>query len=110
MHREVCQENTRTMKIGINRWTLPDELRLAECFQMAKRAGFDSIEINIAEDGELTPASAESDVRALVAAAAQAGIELSSLSTGLGWRYPITSPDEGIRRQGAETIRKMLDV
>jgi hexulose-6-phosphate isomerase len=98
------------MQIGINRWTLPDELPLAACFQMAKRAGFDSIEINIAEEGELTPASTEAEVRAIVASAAQAGIALSSLSTGLGWRYPITSPDEGVRRQGAETIRRMLEV
>ena len=98
------------MKIGINRWTLPGHLSLADCFQMSKHAGFDSIEINIAEDGELTNASTEADVKAIVAAADRAGIELSSLSTGLGWRYPITSPDASVRRQGAENIRKMLEV
>ncbi len=84
------------MKIGVNRWTFPGDLSLAECFQMAKRAGFDSIEINIAEDGELTPSSTEADVKAIVASAAQAGMELS--------------PDAGVRKQGAETIRKMLEV
>jgi L-ribulose-5-phosphate 3-epimerase len=98
------------MKIGINRWTFPNDLSLSECFAMAKRTGFDSIEINIAEDGELTPSSTESEVRAIVAAAERAGVELSSLSTGLGWKYPITSPDEGVRRQGAENIRRQLQV
>ena len=47
------------MLIGINRWTLPPSLSLADCFKMAKTAGFDSIEINIAEDGELTLESTE---------------------------------------------------
>ncbi len=55
------------MKIGINRWTLPPHLPLAECFTLVAQAGFDSIEINIAEDGELTPATDEQGVKALVA-------------------------------------------
>lgn len=98
------------MKIGINRWTLPGDWNLPQSFEAAKRAGFDSIEINIAEEGDLTLASTEADVRAIVAEAERAGIALSSLSTGLGWKYPITSPDEGVRRQGAECIRKQLEV
>lgn len=98
------------MKIGVNRWTLPGELSLSASFELAKTAGFDSIEINIADEGELTPASTETDVKQIVAAANRAGIELSSLSTGLGWKYPITSPDESVRRQGAANIRKMLEV
>ena len=96
------------MKIGINRWTLPPHLPLAECFTLVAQAGFDSIEINIAEDGELTPNTDEQGVKALVAQAKQAGVELSSLSTGLGWKYPITSPDTAVRNQGAETIMASL--
>lgn len=98
------------MKIGINRWTLPPQLSLTECFVLANRAGFDSIEINIAEDGELTPETGESDVKRIVQDAATAGIELSSLSTGLGWKYPITSPDPAIREQGVARIKSQLQV
>lgn len=98
------------MKIGINRWALPPHLSLAECFAMAKQAGFDSIEINIAEDGELRTDSTETEVRALVTAATEAGIELSSLSTGLGWRYPLTSPDAGIRAKAVDIMKKSLEV
>jgi len=96
------------MKIGINRWTLPGNLTLSECFVLAKTAGFDSIEINIAEDGELTPTTTREEVTQIVEAAVSAGIELSSLSTGLGWKYPITSPDPAVRAQGEECIRKQL--
>jgi len=98
------------MKIGINRWTLPPALSLAECFRLAKTAGFDSIEINIAEDGELTTTSDEAAVRSIVASAREAGIELSSLSTGLGWRYPLASMDAATREKGAAIISKSLEV
>lgn len=96
------------MKIGINRWTLPSHLPLTECFTLVKQAGFDSIEINIAEDGELTPSTDEQGVKSLLAQAHASGLEISSLSTGLGWRYPITSPDPAIRAQGAALIRGQL--
>lgn len=96
------------MKIGINRWTLPSQLSLAECFRLVKEAGFDSIEINIAEEGELTPDTDEAGVKALVEVAHGVGLELSSLSTGLGWRYPITSPDEAVRAKGADLIKAQV--
>lgn len=98
------------MKIGINRWTMPGDWEITRCFQEAKRAGFDSIEINMAEEGYLTPHSTEAEVRQLVAAAREAGVELSSLSTGLGWKYPLTSNDPTVRAQGAENIRAMLRI
>ncbi len=98
------------MKIGINRWTIPPHLTLMESFEMAKRAGFDSIEINIAEDGELRTDSTEAEVKAIVASAERVGITLSSLSTGLGWRYPITSADETVRSKGLDIIRRSLEV
>ena len=98
------------MKIGVNRWTLPPALSLAECFRMARQAEFDSIEINIAEDGELTLESDEASVRAIVASAKEAGIELSSLSTGLGWRYPLGSLDPATREKAQAVVRKSLQV
>jgi L-ribulose-5-phosphate 3-epimerase len=98
------------VKIGINRWTLPPALSLAECFRMAKRAGFDSVEINIAEEGELTTTSDEASVRAIVASAKEAGIELSSLSTGLGWKYPLAASDGAVREKAREIVRKSLEV
>jgi L-ribulose-5-phosphate 3-epimerase len=98
------------MKIGINRWTMPGDWSLAECFRAARRAGFDSIEINVAEEGELTTQSSEADVKRIVASAKDAEVELSSLSTGLGWKYPLTSADRKVREQGAANIRASLQI
>lgn len=96
------------MKIGINRWTMPPEWSLAECFRAAKQAGFDSIEINLAESGELTLTSTETEVRRIADSAREAGITLSSLSNGLGWVYPLTANDPEIRRRGTEVLRIAL--
>jgi len=96
------------MKIGINRWTMPPDWSLAECFLATKRAGFDSIEINLAETGELTLTSTEAEVRRIADSARDAGITLSSLSNGLGWTYPLTASDPAVRRQGIEVLRAAL--
>ena len=98
------------MNIGINRWTMPPDWSLAECFGAAKRAGFDSIEINLAETGELTLTNTEADVRRLADSAREAGITLSSLSNGLGWTYPLTANDPEVRRRGVEVLRAALRV
>lgn len=96
------------MKIGINHWTFPKEPSLAESFAMAKRAGCDHIEVNLAEDGELSLASSESEVRAIADAAREAGIEISSLSTGLYWQYAATDNDPGVRARCVEVIGQQL--
>ena len=98
------------MKIGINHWTFPKGLSLAECFALAKRAGCDHIEVNLADEGEgeLSLASGEADVRGLSRAAHEAGIEISSLSTGLYWKYPATSNEAGLRARSLEILKQQL--
>ncbi len=98
------------MQIGINRWTLEPHHSLATCFEMVKAAGFDTIEINLAADGELHTDITQAEVESIVASAHKTGIALSSLSTGLGWRSPLTSPDPQVREQGLANIRKQLEV
>lgn len=63
------------MKIGINRWTFPSDWTIERCFQLAKDSGFDSIEINIAEDDYLTPNSTEAETKALLSLATSIGLE-----------------------------------
>ncbi|MDQ3815553.1 MAG: sugar phosphate isomerase/epimerase [Armatimonadota bacterium] len=98
------------MKIGINHWTFPSGLSLAESFDLAKRAGCDHIEVNLAEEGELSLTTSESDVRAVAQAARDAGIEISSLSTGLYWKYSPTSNDAELRTRSLEIVQQQLKV
>lgn len=98
------------MKIGINRWTMLDDWSFERCLRVAKEAGFDSIEFNMAEDGVLGFDAQESEVRAIAELAQRVGVEMSSFSTGLGWKYPITSPDPSVREKGMTAIRKQLQI
>lgn len=96
------------MKIGINHWTFPTDRSLTEAFALAKAAGCDHIEINLAQSGELSLNSTESEVKQLVSAARSTGIEISSLSTGLYWDYSPTANDPGLRKQAGEVLQQQL--
>jgi hexulose-6-phosphate isomerase len=96
------------MKIGINHWTFPADLPLRDALTLAREAGCDHIELNLAKEGELSLTSSENDVRALASAARTAGIEISSLSTGLYWEFSPTSNDAGLRSQAGEVVRQQL--
>lgn len=98
------------MKIGINRWTLPGDWDLAKCFREAAAAGFDGIEINVARQGYLTAQTSPEELSEIAALAAEAGIALPSISTGLGWELPMTSNDANVREQGREAVRSMLGI
>lgn len=96
------------MKIAVNRWTMPPDWTLAECFQAAARTGFEGVEINLAEEGELTRETSDEAAQAIAESAAAAGVSITSVLTGLGWKYPMTSPDPTVRAQAADNVRCAL--
>jgi hypothetical protein len=49
------------MKKGINHWAFGD-MSVRDSMALAKRAGFQSIELNMGEEGEIIPASGKSDI------------------------------------------------
>jgi L-ribulose-5-phosphate 3-epimerase len=99
------------MKIGINAWTFPANLTIQQGFKVAKRGGFDCVELNIAEkDDYLTMASKESEVTGLARSADNMSLELRSISTMLFWAYPLTSNDPAVVDKSKEIVRKMIQV
>ncbi len=98
------------MKKGINAWSFPAGMGAKECIRLAKSAGFDGIELALAETGELSLAGGEKEALELKAYAKETGIELSSLASGLYWDYPLTSNDEAIRRKGLDVAKKQLEM
>jgi len=97
------------MKKAINHWAFPQDWSLPKCFKVAKDAGFHGIEVNIAEEGEITLNSTSPKIKKIVDEADKIGIKICSLSTGLFWKYPITSPDKKIRDKAKDIIKKMLE-
>ena len=77
----------------------------AELFAEAKGCGFDGLELAVGTAGLLTPESTERDCAELVRAAGHEGLTLSSLASGLGWQFSLSSDDPDVRGRGLEIVR-----
>lgn len=97
------------MKKGINAWSFPGGLTVAECLEMAKDAGFDGFEPALAEKGELSLTSTAAEIRDIRKRADEIGIALTSLASGLYWDYPLTSPDASVRAKAQDIVKKQLE-
>lgn len=97
------------MKKGINIWSFPEGMGIEECIALANKAGFDGIELSLNETGPLGLESSAKDVFALRRFADNAGIELSSLASGLYWDYPPTSESKQVREKALDIAKKQLE-
>ena len=98
------------MKKSINLWAFPypQPMSLVECFQLAKDAGFDAVEVNFALEGDISPTSSEADLRKIGDAARRIGLEISGLCSFLYWPYSLTANDPARRAKGLELARQMI--
>lgn len=96
------------MKKGISIWSFP-EGTLAESFSLAKKAGFDGVEVALDEQGELSLSSNEKDLLRIKNEAADNGIELYSIASGLYWQYWLNDDDAAVRQKAKDIVKKQLD-
>lgn len=97
------------MKKGINAWSFPSGLNVRQMIELAADAGFDGIELALNETGELSLESSEQEIRAIRQIAADTGIELASLASGLYWDYPFTSTKAETRSKAQDIVKKQLE-
>jgi len=97
------------IKKGINIWSFPADMSIVDCMKLAKKAGFEGIELALSKNGELNLNTGEEKVRKYRAAAEEIGIVINSLASGLYWEYSITSNREDIREKAKNLIKKQLD-
>lgn len=98
------------MKKSINQWSFPSDYSLVQCCDKALAAGFQAIEPSFALEGELTPQMKDAEVLAVKRLAADRGLELASLASGVFWGTPPTHDDPKVRARAAELIRRQLEV
>jgi hexulose-6-phosphate isomerase len=98
------------MKTSINLWALPypQSMSLTECFQLAKDAGLDAVEVNYNLEGDISPDATEADLRKIGQTARDIGIEISGLCSFLFWPYSLTSEDVERRTKGRDLARRMI--
>ena len=99
------------MKKSINLWAFPypDQWSLKECFELAKDAGFDGVEINFALEGEFSAESTEAEIHAIGELAKKVGIAISGVCSFLYWPYSLTHNDPQRRSKGFELAMKMIE-
>ena len=104
------------MKKSINYWSFAErsangsKMSLKNCMQLAKKAGFEAIELTVAEEGELSLDSTREGVEKIVETAEEVGIELSSLATGLFWDYSLSSSNDKVKDKARGIVKKMLEL
>ncbi len=98
---------------SISYWSFPGGLEgsapLAEVFVRARKAGFEAVELALSGGGELCLSTTEKEAKSIVRAAADAGIRISSLATGLFWGKPLSSDDPGVRAEALDIARKLIE-
>jgi hexulose-6-phosphate isomerase len=98
------------MQKSINFWAFPypQRMNLRECLELAKRAGFDGVEINFNLEGDVSEKSSEKELQAVRDLADSIGIRVSGVCSFLFWPYPLTANNEATRKRAMELARKMV--
>jgi L-ribulose-5-phosphate 3-epimerase len=97
------------VKKGANGWCFPSDWSLEQSFDLARKAGFDGVEINLEEKGEFSLESSKDDIVIVRNLATKYEMELPSISTSLFWKYPLTSLDNRIRNKGKDIAKRMIE-
>jgi L-ribulose-5-phosphate 3-epimerase len=125
------------IKKGINQWSFPDHMDLRSCFALAREAGFDGVELVVADAAgsagsestggaehlnlpmtylgfypyanlEFTLDSSLEEVDAIRKMADEMGVALPSISTVMPFIYPLSDPDESVRKKGRDVLETCL--
>ena len=96
------------MKKGVNIWAFQKET-LRECFELAAKAGFEGVEVALAEDGEVNLNTTETQLLQIRRQAEECGVSLYSVASGLYWDYALTDPDAATRQKAKDIVRKQLE-
>ncbi|MBE9914858.1 sugar phosphate isomerase/epimerase [Paenibacillus donghaensis] len=100
------------MKKGINQWCFPAGTPFSKLMRTSSAAGFETIELNLYAPGGigLTMDTTLEEAKALARLVRSYGLTVTSLSTEMLGRYPLSSPDKDIRRLGVDSVRKQIEL
>ncbi len=102
------------MKKSISYWSFEGGLDgakdIGQCFREAGEAGYDAVELALSAAGELTEDTTEEECGEILEKARNAGVEISSLASGLFWDYPMTDDDPRTAARGRDIAAKMLQI
>ena len=98
------------MKKSISIWSFYGDWTLKEKMKLAKDAGFEGIELDVSGDGPITLDSDEDAIAAIGSLAADSGLTLSGLATGMYWEFNPASENAETRAQAKAVLEKQIRV
>ena len=100
----------KDIKKGVNMWSFPGDMSIFQRMVRARELGFEGIELCMSLSGdEFSLDTSDEDVKKLREQAREAGIEISSLCSGLYFQYSLTSAREDIREGAKRVIKRLID-
>lgn len=85
-------------------------MSIGESLELAKKAGFDGVELALNETGVASLESTESDLLKIRKMAEDTGLELYSVASGLYWDYQLTDNDPKVRSKARDIVKKEIDM
>jgi len=96
------------MKKSISVWSFPFEWPLERKLKLAHEAGFAGFEIDLTDDGPVSPKSGAKELKEVRRQVEAAGLQLSGLATGLYWGANAASADPAVRRKAADIVQHQI--
>jgi hexulose-6-phosphate isomerase len=98
---------------SISYWSFPGGLEgirpVGDVFSLAKKAGFEAVEVALSPAGDLGLDFTEKKAADIRKAASDADVRISSVATGLFWGKSLTADDPSVRAEALEIGRKLID-
>lgn len=98
------------MKKGINQWAFPTSVTFRDIFELARKYGFQGLELCPDAEGPFPLRPKKEVVRELRSLSQDTGITIRSLATGLLWKYNLASPDSSRREKAKDVIQALVDL
>lgn len=97
------------IKKSINLWVSPEGRDIYDIISIIKDAGFDAVEPNLDETGYLSLESTERDIENFRNHVEKTGLKIASVSSGLLWKYTLSSPDPEVRKKAESVLKKQIE-
>src|SRR5687768_15847625 len=99
---------------SLNYWSAPGglegNLAIDDFLRLAKKHRFPAVELAIGETGALGLDTAEPKCKQILSTAAEIGVQVASVASGLYWSRSLADGSESARSQARDDLEKMLQI
>ena len=83
---------------------------VTEVFAQAKKAGYEAVEVALSPTGDVSMETTEKSAKAVIRAARDNGIKISSVATGMFWGKSLTASDPKVRAEALAIGKQLINV